>query len=108
MLIAGFAIVSPNTTFVFSLNAFCISSSEASASTKVHSIPNFLRVTAKRFIVPPYIVAALTIWSPAFKIFIILISEAACPDVVQSAPTPPSNEAIFSSTAPTVGFAILE
>ena len=53
-------------------------------------------------------VAALTIWSPALSIFNILIIDAAWPDVVHRAPIPPSNEAIFSSTAPTVGLDILE
>ena len=50
---AGFAMVSPNTAFVFGRKALCSSSSGALASTKVHSMPNFFRVTANRFTVPP-------------------------------------------------------
>ena len=51
--IDGFAIVSPKTTLVFSLNSFCISSSEDSGLTNVHSIPNLFNVTANKLIVPP-------------------------------------------------------
>jgi len=43
----------PNNAFVWGRNAFSISSSGASASTKVHSMPNFFSVTANRFTVPP-------------------------------------------------------
>ena len=50
---AGLAMVSPNNAFVLGRNAFSISSSGASASTKVHSMPNFFSVTANRFTVPP-------------------------------------------------------
>ena len=51
---AGFASVSPKTAFVLGLNAALISSSLASATTKMHSIPSFLRVKAKRFIEENY------------------------------------------------------
>ena len=61
----GFARVSPKTAFVLGLNAFCNSSISAVWSTKVTSMPNFLRVTANKLKVPPYIVVALTTWSPA-------------------------------------------
>lgn len=40
--------------------------------------------------------------------FKILISDAACPEVVHSAPTPPSSAAIFFSTISTVGLEIRE
>ena len=50
---AGFASVSPKTAFVFSLNAAESSSSVASWSTKMHSIPIFFSVVPKRLIVPP-------------------------------------------------------
>ena len=52
-VIAGLAIVSPKTALVFGLKAAWISSSEASESTKIHSIPRRFKVTAKRFTVPP-------------------------------------------------------
>ena len=52
---AGFAIDSPNTTRVFSLNAALSSSSVQSGSTNVTSIPIFFIVTASRLNVPPYI-----------------------------------------------------
>ena len=45
--IAGLAIVSPKIAFVFGFIFACISSSVASASTKIHSIPKRLNVTAK-------------------------------------------------------------
>ena len=50
---AGLAIVSAKRTFVFGLNAAAISSSVASVSTKVQSMPSFLKVTARRLKVPP-------------------------------------------------------
>ena len=74
---AGFAIVSPKTAFVFGLNAFRISSSEAFSSTNIHSIPSFFKVTANKLTVPPYIVVVLIKLSPALQRFIIDINEAA-------------------------------
>ena len=50
---AGFATVSPKTHLVFGRKAFSISSSEASWSTNVHSMPSFFIVTEKRLLVPP-------------------------------------------------------
>ena len=50
---AGLAMVSAKRTFVFGLNAAAISSSVASVSTKVQSMPSFLKVTARRLKVPP-------------------------------------------------------
>ena len=47
-------------------------------------------------------------WSPELQMFKMLISEAACPEVVHSAPTPPSKEAIFFSTISTVGLEMRE
>ncbi len=101
---AGFARVSPKIAFVLGLNAFWISSSEAFGSTHIHSIPNFLSVTENRFTVPPYIVETDIKLSPAEHILRIEIKVAACPLLVNIAPTPPSRAAIFSSTALQVGF----
>ena len=55
ILSAGFAIVSPNTSFVFGLNLVASSSAEISGSTNVDSIPIFFIVLAIRLYVPPYI-----------------------------------------------------
>ena len=49
----GFDIVSPNTIFVFGLNAASNSSSVQSGLIKVTSIPCFFIVTPKRLNVPP-------------------------------------------------------
>ena len=40
--------------------------------------------------------------------FWIAYADAACPDATASAPTPPSNAAILSSSTAQVGFIILE
>ena len=58
---AGFAIVSPNTAFVLSLNAASNSSSVQSGDIKVAVIPIFAIVTDIRLKVPPYIEAEETI-----------------------------------------------
>ena len=52
----GFDMVSPNKALVFGRKALLISSSLSSALTKVHSIPNFFRVTPNKLYVPPYMV----------------------------------------------------
>ena len=61
---AGLAIVSPNISFVFGLNAAFSSSSVASGDTNVAVIPIFAIVTAMRLKVPPYMDDDATIWSP--------------------------------------------
>ena len=52
-LTEGLVMVSPKSSLVLGLKAAEISSSEASASTKVTSMPIFFIVTAKRLKVPP-------------------------------------------------------
>ena len=101
----GLATVSPKTHLVLGRNAFCISAGEASGSTKVNSIPSFLRDTANRLKVPPYICAEETTWSPALHRFSTENVDAACPELVRIAATPPSSAAIFFATRSFVGFA---
>ena len=50
---AGFAMVSPNTAFVFGWNAASSSSSAQSGATNVHSSPMRFMVFASRLYVPP-------------------------------------------------------
>jgi len=101
----GLATVSPNTHFVFGRNAFCISAKGASGSTKVNSMPSFFSDTAKRLNVPPYICAEETTWSPALQRLSTAKVDAACPELVSIAATPPSSAAIFFATRSFVGLA---
>ena len=101
----GFATVSPKTHFVFGRNAFWISAGDASGSTNVNSMPSFFSETANRLKVPPYICADETTWSPALQRFRTENVDAAWPDDVSIAATPPSSAAIFFATWSFVGLA---
>ena len=101
----GLEIVSPKKHFVLGRKAASIFSSSQSGSMNVHSIPNFFNVTPKRLNVPPQMVLEVTKWSPAPHRLIIAQKLAACPEEVNTAPTPPSRAAIFLATASLVGFA---
>ena len=48
--------------------------------------------------------AVLTMWSPASQMLKTAKKEAACPEEVRMAATPPSSSAIFLATASLVGF----
>lgn len=85
---------------VLSLASFNISSSDASGETKVVSIPNFFKVDEIRVNVPPYKFEEASIWSPALQIFKTANVVALCPEETATAPTPPSNCAIFLRKQP--------
>ena len=53
---------------------------------------------------PPYRFFEATMWSPALSSEATARCRAAVPLAVQTAPTPPSNAAIRSSSTDTVGF----
>ena len=65
----GFPIVSPYIAFVFSFASDNISSSDASGSTKLTSIPKFFKWTLNKLTVPPYKDVTEIIWSPALQRF---------------------------------------
>ena len=71
-------------------------------------MPNLGNIFANKLNVPPYIVGAATISSPAWSMFNIAAFIAPIPDAKATAPTPPSSNAILSSNTATVGFDILE
>ncbi len=103
----GLPIVSPNTILVLSLVSFKISSSDASGETKVVSIPNFFKVDERRLNVPPYKFEEASIWSPALQMFKTANVVALCPEETATAPTPPSNCAIFLQKQPLLDYLFL-
>ena len=67
-------------------------------STSLTPTPNLLKPLVSRVWVQPYSVSSATISSPAFKIVHSVAEMAPMPEAVASAASPPSKEAIFSST----------
>ena len=67
------------------------------------SIPNLGSVTFRRLNVPPYRLLDATIWSPAFNKTKSAVEIADAPDVVTTAPIPPSISASLFSKISFVG-----
>ncbi len=102
-LIAGLPSVSEKMARVLGLSARR-KFSGSSGSTRVASMPKFLKFTASIVYVPPYTFADETTWSPLFRILRNATIPAACPLAVATAARPPSIAAMRSSNTAVVGF----
>ncbi len=88
--------------------SFSISSSGASGSNNLTSMPSFGSVTVKRLYVPPYSACEAIMLSPAPVTVAIARNVADIPEAHPMPYTPPSSAATLLSNAPTVGLASRE
>jgi hypothetical protein len=93
----------PTLSVVFGRSAARHATGSSGSVTKSTEMPRSANVYANRLYVPPYSLAAETMWSPARAMFSSARADAACPLATATAAKPFSRSASRSSTTDVVG-----